>query len=384
MVGGVGCRRVENMTLGGSERQMPTKPTLERPRRDRVSNPPPMSSRSTRRATLAALFVLGVPAIGAAQGLDLTINHVGLAIGDVPEVTGLRLNYRDRNLRRVDGVNVTIWTPYNDDDMRGVVRGVALGLPMTGARNIDGLALGLFGVGAQDRIRGIGFAPIGLGSGGSLEGLMVGGIGMGTGGTMTGIGVGGIGLGSGGKMKGLFVGGIGVGSGEDVEGIIIGGVGVGAGRDLTGISISGIASGAGRDVHGLTIAGIAAGAGGDLTGITIAGIAAGAGGTLKGLTIAGIAAGAPRLRGVALSAIAAGGQDVKGLVFAGAYMKIDKGEFSGVTVSSYNHIKGVQHGLAIGLLNYTEELHGVQVGLINIARNNPSGARVLPIANWHR
>ncbi len=372
------------MTPGNGERQVPTKPTRARPRRERDLNPPPMSSRTTRRASLAALFVLAVPSLGSAQGLDLTINHVGLAIGDIPEVTGLRLNYRDRNLRRVDGMNVTIWMPYNDEDMRGVVRGIALGLPMTGARNIDGLAVGLFGVGAQDRIRGIGFAPIGLGSGGSLEGLMIGGVGAGTGGSITGIGVAGIGLGSGGRMRGLFVGGIGVGSGEDVEGIIIGGVGVGAGRNLTGISISGIASGAGGDVRGLTIAGIAAGAGGDLTGITIAGIAAGAGGTLRGLTIAGVAAGAPRLRGVALSAIAAGGQDVKGLVFAGAYMKIDKGEFSGVTVSSYNHIKGVQHGLAIGILNYAEELHGLQVGLINIARNNASGARVLPIANWHR
>ncbi|MEO5816154.1 MAG: hypothetical protein ABIT20_12830 [Gemmatimonadaceae bacterium] len=311
-----------------------------------------MPSRPTRRATLAALFVLGLPATGSAQGLDLTINHVGLAIGDVPEVTGLRLNYRDRNLRRVDGVNVTIWTPYNDDNMRGVVRGVALGLPMTGARDIDGIALGLFGVGAQNRLRGIGFAPIGLGAGGSLEGIMVGGIGAGTGGTITGIGVGGIGLGSAGKMKGLFVGGVGVGSGEDIEGIVIGGVGVGAGRDLTGISI--------------------------------AGIAAGAGGTLTGLTVAGVATGAPRLRGVALSAIAVGGQDVKGLVFAGAWMRIENGQFSGVSVSSFNQVKGVQHGLAIGIVNFAEELHGVQVGLINIARNNPSGARVLPLLNWHR
>jgi hypothetical protein len=87
-----------------------------------------MPSRTTRRATLAALFVLGLSATSSAQGLDLTINHVGLAIGDVPEVTGLRLNYGDRNLRRVDGMNVTVWTPYNDDNMSGVVRGVALGL----------------------------------------------------------------------------------------------------------------------------------------------------------------------------------------------------------------------------------------------------------------
>ena len=34
-------------------------------------------------------------------------------------------------------------------------------------------------------------------------------------------------------------------------------------------------------------------------------------------------------------------------------------------------------------MNYAEELQGVQIGLINIARNNPRGAKVLPIANAH-
>lgn len=69
---------------------------------------------------------------------------------------------------------------------------------------------------------------------------------------------------------------------------------------------------------------------------------------------------------------------MKGVVFAGAWMKIEKGEFTGLSVSSFNQIKGAQHGLAIGIMNFAEELHRVQLGLINIARNNPSGARVLP------
>ena len=46
--------------------------------------------------------------------------------------------------------------------------------------------------------------------------------------------------------------------------------------------------------------------------------------------------------------------------------------------------EGVQRGLAIGIVNFAEELHGAQIGLINIARNNPSGRRVLPVINWHR
>jgi hypothetical protein len=35
-------------------------------------------------------------------------------------------------------------------------------------------------------------------------------------------------------------------------------------------------------------------------------------------------------------------------------------------------------------VNYAQELHGAQIGLINIARNNSSATRVLPILNVHR
>ena len=56
-----------------------------------------MRNQSIPRRALAALLTLSPLASGAAQGLDLTVNHVGIAIGDVPRVIGLRLNFRDRN-----------------------------------------------------------------------------------------------------------------------------------------------------------------------------------------------------------------------------------------------------------------------------------------------
>ena len=37
----------------------------------------------------------------------------------------------------------------------------------------------------------------------------------------------------------------------------------------------------------------------------------------------------------------------------------------------------------IGIINYTGSLHGVQLGLVNWAGNNPSGLKLLPIANAH-
>ena len=40
-------------------------------------------------------------------------------------------------------------------------------------------------------------------------------------------------------------------------------------------------------------------------------------------------------------------------------------------------------GLTIGIVNIAQELHDLQLGLVNIARNKSSFS-VLPIANFHR
>jgi hypothetical protein len=55
----------------------------------------------------------------------------------------------------------------------------------------------------------------------------------------------------------------------------------------------------------------------------------------------------------------------------------------GFGLSAFNRIRGEQRGLAIGILNYTPNLHGVQIGLVNWAGNNPSGLKLLPIVNAH-
>ena len=62
-----------------------------------------------------------LPLLGAAALLPLATRAQGpgdhrvltpICVGDCPRVVGLRLNFRDRNLERVDGVNVTVWSPY--------------------------------------------------------------------------------------------------------------------------------------------------------------------------------------------------------------------------------------------------------------------------------
>lgn len=337
----------------------------------------------------AYLLLALLPAASAmGQGLDLTVNHAGLAIGNVPRVAGLRLNFRDHDLDWVKGINATIWTSY--DRPTGTVTGVALGLPLTDARRISGLAIGAAGVGASDELRGLGVAGLGLGAH-RVVGAMVGGIGVGSGSSFHGIGVGGIGVGSGGDFRGLGVGGIGVGSGGRFTGIGLGGIGVGAADGFRGLGVGGIGIGTGGDFTGVGLGGIGIGAGGDLTGLAIGGIGAGAGGRLHGVAIGGIGAGAPRVEGILVGGFGAGAERATGALLAGAYTRIvdgrenggTAGRMDGVLASPFNDVRGHMHGLSIGIINYARSLDGVQLGVLNIVNDNPAPFRVMPLINWH-
>ena len=61
---------------------------------------------------------------------------------------------------------------------------------------------------------------------------------------------------------------------------------------------------------------------------------------------------------------------------------VENGTQGGVGLAAVSYIQGTQRGLTIGVVNYTWVLDGLQVGVINIARDNPTGRKVLPIVNW--
>jgi hypothetical protein len=304
----------------------------------------------TRRTTAAAaaiLLVLSVPLV--AGSLDFPSSRWGVSFGNSRNFTGLRFNFRDQDVEHIRGVNVTLWQPREKTNEEAVVDGVSLGL-IPGAGTLRGLQIGLLGVAGYKEIRGLTFGLLGAGSGGSV--------------------------------KGVNIGGLGVGAGGDVLGIYFGGLGVGAGRNVVGINVGGLGVGAGGDLVGLNFGGLGLGAGGRLRGVNIAGLGAGAGTSLDGLTVAGLAAGGERVRGVIVAGLAAGGMDVRGILVAGAFTAIPRGgEFCGLAVSPVNWHKGTQAGLSVGIVNYAWTLKGVQLGLVNIVRDNPPGLRVLPLFN---
>jgi hypothetical protein len=329
------------------------------------------------RTRAASFLFLAFPLSVGAQIIDLTINNTGLAIGDKPRVNGVRINFRDRHLDRVNGVNITVWSPYEPPS--GVVSGFAIGLPATGAKTITGVSVGLLGVGAQNTVSGISIGGAGVGSGGQLHGIMLGGVGVGSGGGITGLSLGLIGVGSGGSIRGIQVGGIGVGGGGDLSGISIGGIGAGGAGNIKGLAIGGIGVGGGGAISGIGVGGIGVGSGGDVTGLMLGGIGVGSGGTVRGIALGGAGVGAPRISGLAIGGLGVSGLDVHAIVLTAGYFKIqDRGRFEGGALAAVNRIQGAQHGLTIGVFNYAQTLHGAQIGLINVS-DNGGARRILPL-----
>jgi hypothetical protein len=175
-----------------------------------------------------------------------------------------------------------------------------------------------------------------------------------------------------------------VAAGGNARGAVIGGVGAGAGGDLRGLGVGGVGVGVGGRASGILVGGVGVGAGGGIRGIAVGGVGVGSGGTAHGLMVGGLGVGAERLEGVAIAPLV-GAEELHAFVIAPALLRTEKGgRFSGVSISSVNAVRGDQHGLSIGIVNYARSLRGAQLGVVNIVRDNPSGRKVLPIINWGR
>ena len=316
------------------------------------------------------------------HSLNMPTRKYGLSIGNSREFNGLRINFRDREVGRINGINLTLWRASQNKHAK--VNGVAIGLIAPEAGYLRGVSIGGLAVAADKEISGLAVAFAAAGSGGRIRGITLAGIAAGAGESVQGITIAGIGAGSGGNLNGLTLAGIGVGSSGNISGITIAGIGAGSNGNIYGITIAGIGAGSGKNVTGVTIGGIGAGASGDITGITIGGIGAGCGGKLTGVTIGGIAAAASDIKGFTVSGVGVGGGSIQGVALSLGMVKVARGGmFNGMAVSAYNRILGSQNGVSIGILNVTHHLNGVQFGLINYVRDNPKFLRILPLLNAH-
>ena len=255
--------------------------------------------------------------------LNLGMNNVGVCIGNAPRHTGIRINWSDHNVKRINGINITLWEAGKNPDAE--ITGMALGLVGPSAKKISGFSFGL-GVGA-DQIQGVSLGILGLG-----------------GDSVRGVGIGGLGLG-GDRLEGFFIGGLGFG-GNVIRGVGFAGLGLG-GDDLKGVFLAGLAMG---------------------------------GDKVSGFSAALLAVGGDQLNGFSGSGLALGGDQLKGVFLTGGYLKAKSLKWVGAAAV----VKTKQQtGLTIALFNFTRKLNGIQLGGLNYAENNPWPFKVVPFMNCH-
>lgn len=328
---------------------------------------------------MARLFVallLLVPTVASAQSLDLALAGHGVSLGNSPRFTGLRLNVSDRGVQRIDGLNLTLWNPKDNPD--AVYNGVTLGLVGIKARHLHGLAVGGIGVNARERISGIAAGTLGVAAQ-DLDGLAAGLFLVDVRRRVRGIAIAGFWTGEADRFEGLALSAGGA-TADDLRGIGIGGLFTVGTKRLDGVALAGGTVFSER-LRGLAVGGIGVG------GLDVDGVAASFGGIggarLDGIFLAGLGTGASeRLRGIAVGGV---------LVFARETQGITVGALNGLYVDRidledflhFNLANRRATGLSIGLVNYTAELKGVQIGLLNYAKNNPRWLRLLPLVNLH-
>ena len=132
--------------------------------------------------------------------------------------------------------------------------------------------------------------------------------------------------------------------------------------------------------EGLGVGGLAVVADRSIDGITVGGLAVVSGGGIRG---SGMSLGKVHAEDE-IYGFAVGGYMVEAIDFRGVSLGLVRTkmeEMRGFAVSGYNQVTLEQRGLTIGIYNRARELHGVQIGLLNYAGNNPPGLRWLPIIN---
>jgi hypothetical protein len=174
--------------------------------------------------------------ISHAESFDLAINNHGISFGNSKNFTGLRFNFRDKNVEKVNGVNITLWNAREHKD--AIINGISLGLFPRGDY-LNGIQMGLLGIVADSKLRGFSTGLLVASANDGITGITIGGIGVGCAGNVTGLTVGLLFLAGGKNVKGVTFGGlIGV-EAETHTGIAIGG------REVEAHNIRGIALAAG-------------------------------------------------------------------------------------------------------------------------------------------
>ncbi|MBK7260324.1 MAG: hypothetical protein IPI01_21470 [Ignavibacteriae bacterium] len=152
------------------------------------------------RSLSLSFILLFAPCVGAASITDssdvpglghwgLMAGNSGISFGNGQDMNGIRFAWRDGAFVRVDGINLSLWKPYNEP--RGEVNGFSFGVLAAAGQEMNGITAGIGGVVATGDLTGLNMGGLGMVSGGDATGINLGGLGTVAMGNMTGMNFGG-------------------------------------------------------------------------------------------------------------------------------------------------------------------------------------------------
>ncbi len=174
------------------------------------------------------------------KALNFPTKKVGISIGNSYEFTGIRINLADKNVKTINGLNITFWFKYCKN-MNAVVNGISLGIIPT-AGTMQFVNLGLLGVGAANNLNGVSVGGIVIGSGGNINGFSLSGLitmADGDNSVVSGVAISGISIGAHKAINGLALGGIAVFTdGGDINGVASSLAYIYAEKEIRGLAVT--------------------------------------------------------------------------------------------------------------------------------------------------
>lgn len=173
------------------------------------------------------------------KALNFPTKHYGISIGNSYEFTGLRINFADKNVKIINGLNITFWLKHSKNQ-DAVVNGISLGVIPT-AGTMQFVNLGLLGVGANNHLNGVSVGGIVIGSGGNINGLSLSGLitmADGDESTISGVAISGISIVAHKAINGLAFSGLAVFTDEDINGVASSLAFIYAGGGIQGIALT--------------------------------------------------------------------------------------------------------------------------------------------------
>ena len=176
----------------------------------------------------------------------------GICFGNSQEFSGIRINFRDVQVKRVSGVNFSLWIKMGANEA-AAYHGINLGgFPSGGS--FHGFNAGLLGCGTDDDQTGLSLGGLVVGCGGNLNGIAISGIYTsidGLSSKINGAGISGLMLNCGYGINGLAAGGLLIVSGHHINGLAVT-AGYLETETIRGLSLAGYSKT--KTMYGLSIA----------------------------------------------------------------------------------------------------------------------------------